>query len=163
MAGGQRQIAGLDRANFRKKVASGHKAIMYTDNCKREVCIAMRKQTVLSRLWCGFGAVNGLAAVALAAVAAHAQLQPASLAALRSGVEIQGWHAAALLFCALRSGRLIDAAGAAFVVGTALFCAGVYAVAFANLHLGPIAPFGGTLLMVGWIFLILSAFSPNPT
>jgi uncharacterized membrane protein YgdD (TMEM256/DUF423 family) len=135
---------------------------MYTDNCKREVCIAMRKQTVLSRLWWGVGSLNGFAAVALAAVAAHAPLQPAALGALRSGVEIQGWHAAALLFCALRPGRLIAAAAAAFVAGTVLFCAGVYAVAFANLHLGPIAPLGGTLLMLGWALLFLSAFSRTP-
>jgi len=136
---------------------------MYTDDRKREVCIAMRKQTVLSRLWWSFGALNGLAAVALAAVAAHAELQAAPLAALRSGVEVQGWHAAALLVCALRSDRMTDAAGAAFALGTVLFCIGVYAVAFANLHLGPVAPFGGTLLMLGWVFLFLSAFSPNVT
>jgi uncharacterized membrane protein YgdD (TMEM256/DUF423 family) len=103
------------------------------------------------------GALNGLAAVALAAVAAHAGLADERLAALRSGVEIQGWHAAALLFCGVRTGRVAAAAGAAFVLGSVLFCAGVYAVAFAGLHLGPVAPTGGFMLMLGWFLLGVSA------
>ena len=43
---------------------------------------------------------------------------------------MQGWHALALLACGLwvpRGGRLADCAAAAFVVGTVLFCGGVYA------------------------------------
>jgi len=103
---------------------------------------------MLARLWIFFGALNGLSAVALAAVATHA-----GLPALQSGVEIQGWHAAALLFCGVRRGRLVDVAGTAFVVGTVLFCAGVYAVAFFGAHLGVTAPTGGVILMLGWIVL----------
>ncbi len=116
-----------------------------------------------SRLFLGFGALNGLAAVGLAAVAAHAVLTPDRLAALRSGVEIQGWHAAALLFCALRPGAWVAIAGAAFVVGALLFCTGVYAVAFADTHLGAVAPTGGTLLMLGWIALLIRAIVPEKT
>ncbi len=133
---------------------------MYILTTVREVYITMGKQMMLPRLWLGFGALNGLAAVALAAVAAHAGLPAEPLAALRSGVEIQGWHAAALLVCSVRTGALVQFAGAAFVVGTGLFCAGVYAVAFAGLHLGPVAPTGGVLLMIGWVLLGLSAFAP---
>ena len=103
---------------------------------------------MLARLWIFLGACNGLSAVALAAVATHT-----GLPALQSGVEIQGWHAAALLFCGVRRGRLVDVAGAAFVLGTLLFCAGVYAVAFAGVHLGPVAPAGGVILMLGWVTL----------
>jgi uncharacterized membrane protein YgdD (TMEM256/DUF423 family) len=114
-----------------------------------------------SRLWLGFGAVNGLAAVALAAVAAHAGLPVDRLVALRSGVEIEGWHAPVLLLCSFGQGRLMNAAGAAFAAGTVLFCAGVYAVAFAGLHLGPIAPTGGTVLMLGWLLLLIRAFMSN--
>jgi uncharacterized membrane protein YgdD (TMEM256/DUF423 family) len=112
-----------------------------------------------SRLWLFCGALNGLAAVALAAVAAHAGLADDRLAALRSGVEIQGWHAAALLFCSLSAGRLIIAAGAAFVLGSVLFCAGVYAVAFGGLHLGPVAPTGGVILVLGWVVLGVRALT----
>jgi uncharacterized membrane protein YgdD (TMEM256/DUF423 family) len=130
---------------------------MYTVRCDREVWIAMNRPTLGSRVAIGFGALNGLAAVALAAVAAHVALPPDRLAALRSGVEIEGWHAAALLFCGARGGAWVMAAAAAFVLGTALFCAGVYAVAFADLHLGPVAPTGGSILMLGWVCLLISA------
>jgi uncharacterized membrane protein YgdD (TMEM256/DUF423 family) len=115
------------------------------------------------RIWVTAGALNGLSAVALAAVAAHAGLADDRLIALKSGIEIQGWHAAALLYCSLRSGRLIAAAALAFLLGTLLFCAGVYAVAFAGQHLGPVAPTGGIMLMLGWVLLLASAISKPPS
>ena len=55
----------------------------------------------MNRIWIGFGGLAGLTAVALAAVAAHAGLDPAPLEMLRSGVQMQGWHALALLFTGL--------------------------------------------------------------
>jgi uncharacterized membrane protein YgdD (TMEM256/DUF423 family) len=49
------------------------------------------------------GALVGLTAVAMAAVAAHAQgdLNPPSVTMIRSAIEMQGWHALALLACGL--------------------------------------------------------------
>ena len=61
----------------------------------------------------------------------HGPPSPAALAGVRSGIEMQGWHALALIACGLwapRGGRLADCAAAAFVAGTLLFCGGVYAV-----------------------------------
>jgi len=48
-------------------------------------------------------------------------------------------------------------AGAAFVVGLLLFCGSVYALALGGVHVAMVAPIGGTLLMVGWALLGLSA------
>ncbi len=79
---------------------------------------------------------------------------------VRSGVQMQGWHALALVGTGLwapRGGRLADLAGAAFVLGILAFCGAVYALAFAGIHAGPLAPLGGTLLMLGWALLGLSA------
>ena len=79
----------------------------------------------MQRLWIALGALAGLTAVAMAALAAHGLdwLDPAALQMVRSTLEMHGWHALALLACGLwapRGGRLVDWAGAAFVVGLLL-------------------------------------------
>jgi uncharacterized membrane protein YgdD (TMEM256/DUF423 family) len=117
----------------------------------------------MARLWIGLGALAGLLAVAMAAVTAHAIPDEAARAIAHSAVEMQGWHALALLGTGLwapRGGRFADAAGAAFVLGMLTFCGAVYALAFAGLHAGPLAPIGGTLLMLGWALLGISAIRP---
>jgi uncharacterized membrane protein YgdD (TMEM256/DUF423 family) len=116
----------------------------------------------MQRTWIALGAMAGLTTVAMAALAAHGLggLDPAALAAVRNGIEMQGWHALALLACGLwasRGGRLADAAGATFAVGLVLFCGGVYAAGLFRARLGMTAPVGGTLLMLGWLLLALSA------
>ncbi len=42
-------------------------------------------------------------------------------------------------------------------MGLVLFCGAVYALALGGVRLGMVAPVGGTLLMVGWALLGLSA------
>ena len=116
----------------------------------------------MQRIWIALGAVAGLTAVALAAVAAHGLggLDPVALAMVRSAQEMQGWHALALLACGLwapRGGRLADCAGAAFTLGIVLFCGAVYAQGVFGVGLGMVAPVGGTLLMLGWLLLGASA------
>jgi uncharacterized membrane protein YgdD (TMEM256/DUF423 family) len=116
----------------------------------------------MQRTWIALGALTGLTGVAMAAVSAHGLggLDPAAVAMLRSGIEMQGWHALALLACGLwapRGGTLADWAGAAFAAGLVLFCGAVYALGLGGVRLGMVAPVGGTLLMVGWALLGLSA------
>jgi uncharacterized membrane protein YgdD (TMEM256/DUF423 family) len=116
----------------------------------------------MARLWIAVGALAGLLAVALAAVAAHrlASIGPARMEMLRIGLQMQAWHALALLFCGVwapRGGWLADAAGAAFALGLLLFCGAVDTLAISGASLGVLAPIGGTLLMVGWALLLASA------
>jgi len=118
----------------------------------------------MSRLFLLLGALSGLTAVGLAAWAAHgapAQLDPGRLAMLRNGIEMQGWHALALLATALwterHRGVLARLAGFAFALGTLAFCGGVYAAAIGGVSLGPVAPIGGTTLMLGWALLAATA------
>jgi uncharacterized membrane protein YgdD (TMEM256/DUF423 family) len=116
----------------------------------------------MQRLWMVLGALAGLTAVAMAALSAHGlnNIDPSSLTMIRSAIEIQGWHALALLACGLwvpRGRRLTDWAGAAFAAGIVLFCGSVYVLGLAGMHLGIIVPIGGSLLMVGWLLLGLSA------
>jgi uncharacterized membrane protein YgdD (TMEM256/DUF423 family) len=123
----------------------------------------VRRLPVGPRLWIGAGALAGFSAVAMAAFAAHGlgALDPAAQAMVRDAVQMQGWHALALLACGLwagRGGRLADAAGAAFVVGLLAFCAGVYSLALGGVRLPDVAPVGGTLLMLGWLLLFASVW-----
>ncbi len=119
----------------------------------------------MARLWIGLGALAGLLAVAVAAVVAHALPGAAARAVAQSAVQMQGWHALALLGTGLwapRGGRLADLAGAAFLLGLLAFCGALYALAFAGLHAGKLAPTGGVLLMLGWALLGLSAIRARP-
>ena len=118
----------------------------------------------MHRFWIILGALLGLTAVALSAWAAHAapvRLEAAAQRALASGLQMQGWHALALLAAGLwaerRPGLLPHLAAGGFALGTLLFCGGVYASALGGVSLGPIAPIGGTLLMLGWALLAASA------
>jgi uncharacterized membrane protein YgdD (TMEM256/DUF423 family) len=99
----------------------------------------------MQRIWIGLGSLSGLGAVAMAAFAAHGIANATSLRMVSSGVQMQGWHALALLGTGLwapRGGRLADAAGAAFAVGLVLFCGAVYSLALAGVSWGPLAPVG---------------------
>jgi uncharacterized membrane protein YgdD (TMEM256/DUF423 family) len=116
----------------------------------------------MQRLWIVLGSLTGLTAVALAAYTAHGLrgLEQARLVIVHSAIEMQAWHALALLACGLwisRGGRLVDGAGAAFALGALLFCGSLYSHALYGLNLGIVAPIGGTLLMLGWTLLGLSA------
>lgn len=116
----------------------------------------------MDRLWVGLGALAGLGAVAMSALGAHGlgHLDPAAQRMVHSAIQMQGWHALALVGCGLwapRGGRIADLAGFAFLVGMILFCGAVYALGLGRLALGAVAPVGGTLLMVGWLLLAISA------
>ncbi|MCU0889788.1 MAG: DUF423 domain-containing protein [Rubritepida sp.] len=117
----------------------------------------------MERVWIAVGSLAGGTAVGLSALRAHAlRLDEAALAMLDSALTMQGWHALALLATALiarRAGVLAHLAGACFAAGLVLFCGAVYAVVFAGLRLGPVAPIGGTLLMLGWLLLAASALA----
>lgn len=113
----------------------------------------------MQRTWIALGALVGLTGVGMAALAAHG-LDPAAAGQVRSGVEMQVWHALALRACGLwapHGGKLVHGAGAALASGTLLFCGSVYALGLGVTRSAPAAPIGGTLLMLGWLLLGLSA------
>jgi uncharacterized membrane protein YgdD (TMEM256/DUF423 family) len=120
------------------------------------------------RLFLACGALLGFATVAMGALAAHLPdrlLAPGGRELLRSAVQMQGWHTVALLVAGLladrRPGLPVRLAGLAFLLGTICFCAGLYALGFAGDRswartLGHLAPFGGSVLMLGWLLLALA-------
>ncbi len=117
----------------------------------------------MHRLWMFLGAVAGLVAVALSAWAAHGASTTLDLVqrrAVDNALTMQGWHALALLAAGLmvEQGRgLANIAGAAFALGIVLFCGAVWWGALGGAAIGPVAPAGGTLLMLGWVALALAA------
>ena len=156
VAAGERQVAGLERSDFREQVASGH-GRNYTQmrgggEITRGVPDADRDG---ARNGVRGGGRAGATGVAMGAVAAHAVLDAHRQMILRQGVEMQMWHALALLGAGAalrRADRWAAAAVAGLVVGTALFCGGVYGLA-AGLDTGRMAPVGGSLLIGSWLVL----------
>jgi uncharacterized membrane protein YgdD (TMEM256/DUF423 family) len=113
----------------------------------------------MERIWIGLGALAGLTAVAMAAAAAHAVPAEAQTIMDRA-VQMHGWHALALLGCGLwasRGGTPAHLAGIAFALGTVLFSGSIYIHVFSGLRLSSLVPVGGTLLMLGWVMLGVSA------
>lgn len=112
------------------------------------------------------GAVLAALAVGLGAFGAHgleARLSARALATWNTGVQYQFMHAIGLLLLAALWERLHPgwglAAGIALAVGVLLFSGSLYALALgAPRVLGAIAPLGGTLFILGWLFLALAAW-----
>jgi len=116
-----------------------------------------------------FAAASGFLAVALGAWAAHgleARLGPQGLAWVRTGLDYQGWHAAALLAVAALAerrpgrlpGRLPVWAALAFAAGTVLFSGSLYLLAFTGMRgFAHATPFGGLAFLAGWGLLLAHA------
>ncbi len=109
------------------------------------------------------GAVQGLTGVIAAAAAAHlaaGRLTPAGMRAVDAAVQLQLVHALAVIACALwlsRGGWLAGWAGGAFLAGSVLFCGAAWINGVTGASLGPTAPTGGLLLMLGWLLLAIAA------
>ena len=110
------------------------------------------------RVALGGAGVFGATGVALAAYAAHAGALDARHAGiLQRGIEMQMWHALALLGASRVAGRAAMLAVWGFLVGTILFCAAVDTFAFGVDTIVRVAPFGGSLLILSWILLAAGA------
>ena len=120
----------------------------------------------MDRLWLGIGSLLGLVGVIMAALAAHAlpgRITPTALGLVHTAIEMQMWHALALLGCGILARiaagpRRVMIAGAAFALGTVLFCGAVYSLALAGVEVPAVAPTGGFLVMAGWVSLGSLAF-----
>jgi uncharacterized membrane protein YgdD (TMEM256/DUF423 family) len=107
----------------------------------------------MDRLWLGLAGLFGLTGVIMAALAAHAlpgRLTPTALGLVHTAIEMQMWHALALLACGILArthpARRVLVAGAC------------YSLALAGLELPAVAPTGGFLVMAGWLCLGSLAF-----
>jgi len=113
-----------------------------------------------------FGAV----AVILGAFGAHGLKNVLSADQLQiwtKGVEYQFYHTFALLFLSTFARfrtKLVDFSYFCFTIGIVLFSGSLYLLAtreithigFVNV-IGPVTPFGGLLLILGWVILFFAA------
>ncbi|HEX4944647.1 MAG TPA: DUF423 domain-containing protein [Usitatibacteraceae bacterium] len=119
----------------------------------------------LSRSLIAAGAVALATGVALGAIGAHAAksaAHPDAARLIQTAVFYQLVHGlGALIIGVLARGdgtsRLLALSGWLLLAGVVLFCGSLYALAFAALSLGPVAPVGGTAFMTGWALLAVWA------
>ncbi|MGB4072589.1 DUF423 domain-containing protein [Pseudomonas sp.] len=120
----------------------------------------------MARLWLLLSAFAGFTGVGLGAFAAHgmkSRLTPEYLAVFQTGTHYQLIHALALFGVALlamqRPTRLVNAAGALFALGIALFSGSLYLLTLTGVSkLGMITPLGGLAFLAGWLCLGLVAW-----
>lgn len=125
----------------------------------------MASRNSLDRLFYMCAGVAGFLGVAFGAFGAHAlkaRLTPELLAVFETGVRYQMYHAFALVAAAWAWARwprrLFTAAGVLFIIGTCLFSGSLYLLALTGLRgLGAITPFGGLVLLAGWLCLVCGA------
>lgn len=112
------------------------------------------------------GSIYGLLGVLLGAFGAHAmrdRLSPEMLRVWETAVQYQFWHALALLAVGLLAARVagtwLNAAGVAFALGVLIFSGSLYALALTGVRvLGAVTPFGGLLLIAGWLCLVAAVW-----
>ncbi len=121
------------------------------------------------KLWVILGALNAFLAVGLGAIGAHAiKAPPDKLAEMKetfmSANRYHMYSALGLILIGLLADRLpgtgIMVSGLCIAIGMVMFCLPVYVLGMTGNRLAPfpIAPFGGVLMMVGWIALAVAAW-----
>lgn len=121
----------------------------------------------MRRAFVFFGAFFGGLGVVLGAFGAHtvrARLTPELLEIFETGVRYEIYHALALLILAsmpvrASTQRWLTLSGWLFVVGILLFSGSLYLLTLSGIRaLGIITPMGGMALILGWLFLMVTAF-----
>ena len=119
--------------------------------------------------WIAIGAASGALAVILGAFGAHglkAHVSPEDLAIWKTGVLYHAVHAPALVLFGLfqERRRTGGGPGVCFLLGTAIFSGTLYGIVLGGPRaLGMFTPFGGLLLIAGWLWFGLQATrSPGP-
>jgi uncharacterized membrane protein YgdD (TMEM256/DUF423 family) len=108
------------------------------------------------RIVCMLAALHGLSGVAFSAIASHV----AGGDTVMTAAIMQLVHApAAIVAVQVFDTRAGLAAALAFVAGSLAFAAGLYASGLGGTSLGPVAPAGGMLLMLGWLLLAVAAIT----
>lgn len=114
--------------------------------------------------WIGIAAINMAIAVALGAFGAHA------LTNIASTQQLEWWHTATLYLFVHGLGLLLvgvlirlkyatQTTAWLLQIGILIFAGSLYAMTLgAPLWFGAITPIGGVLMIIGWLWLALSAF-----
>ncbi len=120
------------------------------------------------------GSFYGALSVVLGALGAHALkkiLTIEQLASFETGVKYQMYHAIVLLiigFVFSFDTKLQQYMGWSFIIGVLLFSFSIYLLVLSSQmgvsmrFLGPITPFGGLLMIAGWVMLLIAVLKQLP-
>ncbi len=109
--------------------------------------------------------ILGFLAVILGAFGAHAlkeKLSPEALSSFETGVRYMMYHTIVILFINSYSGftdKIKNTISSLFFIGILFFSGSIFAISVGNItakSIWFITPFGGLLLILGWIFMIFS-------
>ena len=112
-------------------------------------------------------AIFGMLSVIFGAFGAHALkkiLSEEQLKSFETGVKYQMYHALVLLIVGYTQNEISSGLYWSFTIGIILFSFSIYGLVISSAKnkklrfLGPITPLGGLLLIIGWGFLLTSAF-----
>jgi len=104
-----------------------------------------------TRAWAALGALHGAMALMAGAFGAHGVTDPRVVDLLHTGAR---WEAVAALAAILAARAGATTSAALQVAGAALFAGALYALALGGPSiLGALAPIGGTLMILAWLFL----------
>ena len=117
--------------------------------------------------WIGIAAINMAVAVALGAFGAH------GLKDIASAQQLEWWHTATLYLFIHALGLLLvgllirlkyitQTTAWLLQIGIIIFSGSLYAMTLgAPLWFGAVTPIGGVLMIIGWLWLALSAFKTH--
>lgn len=122
------------------------------------------------------GSILGGLAVILGAFGAHALkevLTPEQLISFETGVRYQMYHALALIFLfiiSLKINHIFFNRAAQFIFwGVILFSGSIYLLTLKNMlniealkYVVPLTPIGGSLIIIGWLFILLGGLKKVP-
>lgn len=116
---------------------------------------------ILARIALVVAALDGLLGVGLGAFAAHALKATATeyqLDLVKTASLYQMIHAGATIAALwlVDRNRLSAGAPLALSVGALVFGGSLYSIALADLSLGMLAPIGGTMMLIGWAWILIS-------
>ncbi|HEV8052379.1 MAG TPA: DUF423 domain-containing protein [Parachlamydiaceae bacterium] len=121
-----------------------------------------------SQQWLLFcAALLGFLGVAGGAFGAHAlkqRITPDNLAIFEVGIRYQMYHVLAIILTVwligATHGNWAVWAAYSFICGILIFSGSLYMLVFTGVRMwGAVTPIGGLLLLLGWIFLAISALS----
>lgn len=116
------------------------------------------------RGWLVVAGVSGAIGAAMGAAASHLLTErPGAALLVSTAQQYQLWHALALALVAVLGWnggpRLLQATAWVFLAGQLFFCGALYLGAFAGVSFGPMAPVGGSLLILGWLLLAVHGWT----
>jgi uncharacterized membrane protein YgdD (TMEM256/DUF423 family) len=112
-----------------------------------------------SHYWLGIAALFGLTGVAASAIGAHAAQGALAHELIMQASCMQLFHAVLLVALHGHHGRWLTYGRWLLAGGMVFFCGSLYAKAFLMLEHAPLAPFGGSCLMLGWLAIAIHGFS----